>query len=160
VGVLNSEADVVERVEWWLRHQGYETRLELQWRPLASTDLVGWRGTEFVAVECKVRDWVKALAQAIPQGKAFNSVYIAGVYSPSSKQLKALLEDDCPWSNYVGVLGVTEHRVEILRPAAPLPGWPTSQHRNIVGVQFFTTERDAQKPFRPARFCRPQVVSP
>jgi hypothetical protein len=152
MGALNTEADVVYHVEDWLRGQGYETRLELRWRPLASTDLVAWRGTEFVAVECKLRNWKAALEQAVSQGKAFDKVYIAvGRTNSRGQQLREILDDTCPWSNYVGVLGVSEHGVEELRPAAPISGWPNPQHRNMVALQFFSSDREGQQPFRPVR---------
>lgn len=146
-----SEAALVYRVETWLQQQGYETRLELQWRPLATTDLVGARGDEYVGIEVKVRNWKRALGQAVRQGKAFDKVYIAAKYSPNSRQLAEVLEDSCPWTNWVGVLAVNGASVEVLREPRSVPAWPKAFHKEIVALQFELSYGGAKTPFVPPR---------
>lgn len=162
MSALNTEADVVYLVENWFRGQGYDTRLELRWRPLASTDLAAWKGSEFVAVECKLKNWKAALMQAVSQGKAFDKVFIAVGCTRTglgSRQLREILEDKCPWSNYVGVLGVSELGVQELRSASSITGWPNPLHRNMVAHQFFSSSREGQQPFRPVKSRQPSPLA-
>lgn len=146
-----SEAQLVFQVEDWLKGLGYETRLELRWRHGASTDLVARRNGEHVAIEVKVRNWRRALEQAVIQGTAFDKVYIAAKFSPNSKVLQDILEDSCAWSNWVGVLAIEGSQVRVLREGKPKPGFVCQHHRSLVRLLFSITDREGQVPFFPKK---------
>src|SRR5207245_11776737 len=70
------ESDLREPVTRWLRHAGFDVRIEV---PILDrrADVVGSRGTSVTAIEMKMHRWAEALRQAIAYQLAADRVWVA-----------------------------------------------------------------------------------